>query len=109
MSGKNFLTKNEQDPPLEKKEQDPPSKKKEQDIEDPPNNLSSSKSEKDPSNDRSSSASEKYHVGYFPKNYETFLEFVKSAYVHTLGLSGVGMYIFSISMFFFGYILHSPC
>jgi len=51
---------------------------KEQDPEDPPD-------------DRSSSKSEKYHVGFFPKNYETFLEFVKSAYIHTLGLSGVGM------------------
>ena len=60
MSGKNLL------------------KMKEQDPEDPPD-------------DRSSSKSEKYHVGFFPKNYETFLEFVKSAYIHTLGLSGVGM------------------
>ncbi|CAI8586529.1 unnamed protein product [Vicia faba] len=33
--------------------------------------------------------SEKYPVGYLPPNYETFHQFVKSAYVHTLGLSGV--------------------
>ncbi|AES99846.2 ankyrin repeat protein [Medicago truncatula] len=38
----------------------------------------------DPSND-----TEKYPVGFLPPNYETFHQFVKSAYVHTLGLSGV--------------------
>lgn len=46
----------------------------------------------DPSNDnRRLLRSEKYPVGYLPPNYETFHQFVKSAYVHTLGLSGVGM------------------
>jgi len=40
----------------------------------------------DPSNEE-----EKYLVGLLPPNYETFHQFVKSAYVHTLGLSGVGM------------------
>ncbi|RHN57315.1 hypothetical protein MtrunA17_Chr5g0439031 [Medicago truncatula] len=58
-------------------------KKKDEDPEDP-SNKSKKKKEEDPSN-----KSEKYPVGFLPKNYETFLEFVKSAYVHTLGLSGV--------------------
>lgn len=54
-------------------------KKKRPDAEDPPN----------------PQISEKYPVGNLPPNYETFHQFVKSAYVHTLGLSGVGMlYIF---------------
>ncbi|XP_058745160.1 uncharacterized protein LOC131617910 [Vicia villosa] len=48
-------------------------KKKRPDAEDPPNPL----------------ISEKYPVGNLPPNYETFHQFVKSAYVHTLGLSGV--------------------
>jgi len=30
-------------------------------------------------------------VGLFPPNYETSQQFIRSAYVHTLGLSGVGM------------------
>ncbi|CAJ2653628.1 unnamed protein product [Trifolium pratense] len=44
----------------------------------------------DPSNDNHRPIrSEKHWVGFFPPNYETFHQFVKSAYVHTLGLSGV--------------------
>lgn len=35
--------------------------------------------------------SKEYPVGFLPRNYETFHQFVKSAYVHILGLSGVGM------------------
>jgi hypothetical protein len=46
----------------------------------------------DPSNDNHRPfRSEKHRVGFLPPNYETFHQFVKSAYVHTLGLSGVGM------------------
>ena len=32
-------------------------------------------------------------VGFLPPNYATFQQFVMSAYVHNLGLSGAGMYI----------------
>lgn len=81
-------------------------KKKGEDPEDP-SNKSKKKKKEDPSN-----KSEKYHVGFLPKNYETFLEFVKSAYVHTLGLSGVGMNIFSLLIitifFFFFWITRGP-
>ncbi|XP_027187495.1 uncharacterized protein [Cicer arietinum] len=43
-----------------------------------------------PSNDnRPLLKSEKHQVGFLPPNYETLQRFVKSTYVHTLGLSGV--------------------
>ncbi|MCH81897.1 nuclear factor NF-kappa-B p105 subunit, partial [Trifolium medium] len=44
----------------------------------------------DPSDDnRGPFRSEKHRIGFLPPNYETFHQFVKSAYVHILGLSGV--------------------
>ena len=34
---------------------------------------------------------EKHEAGFFPPNYETTRQFIKAAFVYTLGLSGVGM------------------
>ncbi|XP_027368533.1 uncharacterized protein LOC113874510 [Abrus precatorius] len=57
-----------------------PTKKNKHDTEDPPNNKQTN---------CTIGFGTPHEVGFLPPNYETFQQFVKSAYVHILGLSGV--------------------
>lgn len=68
-------------------------KKKLHDTENPSNNTKQNNSSTSNGGARHRFVSDKYPIGFLPPNYETFHQFVKSAYVHTLGLSGVGMLI----------------
>jgi len=55
-------------------------------------NFFTQKNKEDSENPPIKIVSEADGVGFLPPNYETSQQFLRSAYVHTLGLTGVGMW-----------------